>query len=228
MKVRLKGKNKDWLFDGVTYFDKDLFYELALQYRDNKNDNDTLNELLRHAAVLVQIVLKSDIGISLGILNCEMLMTDALEHIFVVLKYKNIPHDGPTNFMNYLWHCARNIMILSIKTYIYKQEFDSDERRYPAMGRVYDHIDVDVMMYLDSFVDIVSSMVPHDIRFVGRDRDTCVFMAECILGKRKNVSPMAAQYRFGISRGHTNFLLGYTRFLIQKTIDEVRRVDDSI
>ena len=214
------------LFDNKEMpFDRDLSLDLYKMYLST-NREDVLEELLLQIIPLINIVCKLDIDYTVGECNLPMLKTEAIEHIFFKLREARFPVDNPRTFMNYLWVMIRNAMVQAIRDNLSSKPFQSWVY-VPPTGRIEDFDDAEARLYASQLRYHMFNIFKADIRFVGNERDACIFMAECMLGFRK-LDPMTARFRFRLSRPRVNFLYQYVRYLLKNAAHAVRQIDRRI
>jgi hypothetical protein len=218
------------LFEDGAYFDRDLALDLCRCYYESNNGHteDILTELLLQSGNLVNLVLWSEIGPSIGKCNFDFLKAEAIGHLFFIYQSKQVPVDNEKSFMCYLWTSVKHAMILAIKHKLRSQEFEywrvCEE---PAQGRLEDFDNAETRLYWSQVRSLVYDVFKSDIRFNGKEKEACVFMASCILGIT-NMDPMAARFRFRLHKQRTKFLLAYTRYLLRSAALLVKRVDNEL
>ena len=213
------------LFEGS--YDPVLSCALADEYQNGcKGDRELLQELLLQVAPLVGIVASTEIkqdrlvGESLEGLKC-----DALTKLFEEFEDGGVPTDCVRSFTSFLYTSIKRAMIDTIRRSAEKV-IEPDELLLESFsGRVPGHREVEARIHLRQLTDLIKSLVENDCRFVGPEKDACCYMALCELGYM-SADPMAAQYKFSLTRRRTKALLKYTRVLVKTSLYYYKDLDE--
>lgn len=209
-------------------YDPDLACALADAYFNGAHD--VLNELLNQLVPLIdRVAFVEQIGFSIGEANLEVLKADALEWVFVQFNNAElIPTHDPWVFSRYLWTMIKNAMLKSLEedspdVFEYAQLVGAPEDGC-IYGRVLQHSDVDNHVAATQLREAALRILSADIRFDGRERKACMFMATCMLGM-VDASPGYAKFRYRISPSRFVFLESYTVHLLQVALETAREID---
>ena len=208
-------------------YDPDLCCALLDEYQTGgRKDRAILQELLLQVAPLIGLVAKYEVRGHVPGETIETLMCDALEKIFEMIECGlcDLPADDPTTLKSFLYTAAKRAMIDTLRM-SRQQMFDCWELCYePHQTRLSSYIDVENRLYLLQIREIAKSLFNHDLRFSGKEREACEYMAMCIMGFTK-ADPMSAQHRFRLTRGKTKKLLQLTQIRIKTAYYVVRELD---
>lgn len=210
-------------FEG--HYDSALACGLGESYQNgNKGDRSLMQELLLQVAPLVGIVSKSTIGSATLNENIDVLRSDALTSCFFLFEAGEVPTGTSKVFTYFLYTKIRWSFVDSIRRNR-EQVFDLwkiSEEPTTVVGRTYS--DVESEIYIEQVKRMVKSILDHDIRHTGKDKEACKYIAMCLLGFFTH-DPMSAQFRFRLSRHRTKQLVQYTQILVKSTSYAVRDLD---
>lgn len=205
-------------------YDSFLALSLCEYHNGHKGDRELLNELLLQTAPLVGIVTKVEIGRSTLDEDIEVLQGEALEACYWLFESGEVPTVTSKAFTNFLYTKIRWSLIDSIRR-SREQIFDYwkiSEEPGSKYGKTYEELESEI--YIEQVKKIVRSILDHDIRHTGKDKEACKYIALCLLGFL-NHDPMSAQFRFKLSRARTSQLIQYTQILVKTTSYAVRDMD---
>lgn len=218
-------------------YDSHLACSLFRAYKDtyrngasSEEKNLIIQELMFQLAPLVTIVTTYEINPTIGDVNIDVLRLEALEYVFETLVLKYVPDHVATNhktFTGYFWTMVKWGLLAAYRRNCTSQVFDFTlPATPPPSGRVTNHDDSEIRVYLNQFYDLVLATAINDIRFRGKERDACIFIGKCLLGMLK-FSPTSARLRYKLSQARTEFLCQYMEHLLRYTMEEVKEIDDA-
>lgn len=198
-------------------------FELFRLYLEDRSQS-LLTDLLMCLAPLVQHVGKVELVLSP--LDFELACCDALSHMCELLlkRPERIPVNCSTDFSRYMWVVVRISMISSLKS-LAPHEFDKHcvGAMYPA-GRIRTHHDADCHIDLCNKTKLARKLIEDEVRFTGREKQACLFIAECLLRMRNN-KPEEVSVRYSLGIMKTNFLIEYTEVLVRDMTKFVSTVE---
>lgn len=209
------------LFKG--YYDAHFCCCLADEYQNGcKGDRELLDELLLQIAPLVGMVVKIEIGNQITGSTKDAVCCDALEKAYRLFEDGGVPTESVRTFTSFMYTSLKRAMIDSLResnTEIFDYAYHCAE---PPMGELPTYRTVESKMQLEQVKDIVRAIFEHDCRYIGNDLCACKFMALCELGI-VTADPMAAQYRFRLTRAKTKVLYQYTRVLVKTSLYAIKQ-----
>jgi hypothetical protein len=205
-------------------YDKTFAYQMFLLYLE---DNTLFDQALRSVAPLIGSVVC--FTVPSDPLNVEFICSDVFGQIYDVFRRKShlFNIESETTWNNYLYIVIRNTLINTIKqdskaeipSGIFELEQISNYSANPSAT-------------LNEFIDrqqtdeLVLNLIPHEIRFVDGEYKACIFLAEIMLGKRKNkytdICPRFVEFK------RVNFFIRYVQLLIEDLRDYVTTSDGAV
>jgi hypothetical protein len=218
------------LFDG--YFDPGITLDLMVHYQNAPPEEEVeiiLRELTNQIGSLINIIFRMEVSgsVSAEEFDGRSAMTDTLEHVYELLvkSRDKFPTDNERLLTRYLWVTIKRELIWSIGRY-YSQEFEFWKVcSEPPSSKMTSYKNAEDNLYMFQLRRAIYRLFKADVRFNGKEKDACLFMASCMLGFR-NFDPSSARLRYTLQRNKAAFLLQYTRYLLQSSYYAVRQIDE--
>lgn len=214
-------------------YDSHLACSLFAAWKNGVSDKQAiLQELLLQLAPLVTIVTRYEINPTINEIDIEVLKMEALEYVFFALTQEYIPphiKEDHQTFTRYFWTMIKIALIHSFHRTCDAQVFDFSLvcAEHPPAGRVTQHEDVEIRLYIGQFHKLVLTTAINDIRFHGKEKKACIFIGKCLLGLL-DLHPQSARFRYGITKPRAQFLVQYMEHLLKRAAYAVKQIDEAI
>ena len=211
-------------FTDITY-DDFLTYSLAEDYARTR-DPEVLNDILLQLSPLVNTVVVVEIGDNVMGTTKEELKVDALSRLYEILFNGWYPLNHPQVFKNFMYRAAHRTMIDHLRKSM-PQVFNCWKKctqPYPEPSRP---DDANYHIYAAQIRKMILELFESEIRFKGKDREACIFMARCLLGFARS-NPLIARAKYTLTTRRCEYLLGYVRLMIKRISYWFKEFDENI
>ena len=180
----------------------------------------------------MQVVSIAELNPVLGEANIDVIKMEALEYVFFTLTEEYVPSHISRHhrtFTGYFWTVIKRGIVKSFHRTCDAQVFDFSLvcSEHPPAGRVTNHDDAEIRLYIDQFHDLVIQTATNDIRFHGKEKQACIFIGKCLLGLL-DFHPLSARFRYGIPKTRALFLVQYMEHLLKRTAYAVKQIDEAV
>lgn len=199
-------------------FDVDLAMAWYEEY-DQKQTQDNLNEAVKACIPFVRLVFNHQVGRSQR-RNRDYIEAEGITAVMTCIQGRDIPTDTPRRFKSFLYTSIYRAFIKVIQRQLAPEEFDALYECKPAPYSIYGkHQATETKIQRRDLQQSIDTAVRASFRFIGRERDACNFILDCLTG-RSSQDPKFVRRRFHLRGRQTTFLIKYVTILLRHETSE--------
>lgn len=213
----------DKQFEGE--FDADFCMALTDEYQKS-GDREILKLLVTQVAPLVGIVSKTHITKFTLKEDLSVLHSEALVAVYYLFLDKTVPTEDVEEYSKFLYTKIRWSLLDSIRrskeqTFDLWKGGDAPIEQENPLNELHDRTEHTI--YLSQFKKLLLEVTTADIRFSGKEKLACEYIASCLLGYKPH-DPMSVKFRFKLSKPTAERLVQYMTTLLKDTAYDLRKV----